>query len=104
MGPADAGMPPPNIIGERVARGPLLDIALTAFSLHGVMLDISDHDLDDFRACAKAGFRAIGHRRQATLLNDMLRDLARVDSLVSQYLSSPPAAVCAPDAITEDGR
>jgi RimJ/RimL family protein N-acetyltransferase len=93
-------------IGEADARGKgygtevarlMLDFAFTALGLHSVMLDVSEYNLAGRRAYAKAGFREVGRRRQADLLNGKLYDLIMMDCLATEFESPLLGDIFVPD-------
>jgi len=94
------------LIGEADARGKgygtevtrlMLDYAFTALSLHNVMLIVVEYNLAGRRAYEKAGFREMGRRRQADIMNGVVYDEIYMDCVASEFESPVLARVFAPD-------
>jgi RimJ/RimL family protein N-acetyltransferase len=94
-------------IGESDGRGKgygtettrlMLDYAFIALGLHNVMLEVSEYNLAGRRAYEKAGFREIGRRRQADLLQGRLWDLILMDCISTEFDSPVLGKIFAPDA------
>ena len=94
------------LIGEAEGRGKgygtettrlMLDYAFTALGLHSVMLTTDSFNLAGQRAYQKAGFRALGRRRESTLLNGKLWDTVYMECLASEFTSPVLAQVFVPD-------
>lgn len=93
-------------IGEADARGRgygaevtrlMLDYAFTALSLHSVMLTVAEYNLAGRRAYEKAGFREMGRRRQADIMNGVVYDEIYMDCVASEFESPVLARVFVPD-------
>lgn len=94
------------MIGEADARGRglgtevvrlMLDFAFTALGLNNVMLAVAEYNLAGRRAYAKAGFKEMGRRRRADIMNGTIYDEIYMDAISEEFESPLLAAVFAPD-------
>ncbi|MGA7670868.1 MAG: GNAT family protein [Nitrolancea sp.] len=94
------------LIGEPDCRGKgygtetaslMLDYAFTALGLKNVMLRVLAFNLAGLRAYQKAGFKEIGRRREAHLMNDRRYDVVLMDCLASEFKSRNLARIFTPD-------
>lgn len=74
-----------------------LDYGFTALGLHNIMLTAAAFNVGGLRAYARAGFRAIGRRRQAWPLGGALWDEVFMECLASEFVSPVLAQVFVPD-------
>ncbi len=65
----------------------VLDYAFTVLGLHNVMLAVHDFNHRGVRAYEKAGFKIIGHRRQAQRLGHERHDTIFMDALATEFES-----------------
>lgn len=93
-------------IGEADCRGQgygtettrlMLTHAFTALGLHSVMLTVYATNPAGLRAYTKAGFRAIGRRRQSHVQGGRLWDTISMDCLARDFPIPPPTPIVAPD-------
>jgi RimJ/RimL family protein N-acetyltransferase len=93
-------------IGEADARGRgygtevvrlMLDYAFTALGLNNVMLEVAEYNLAGRRAYEKAGFREIGRRREADIMNGVVYDVIYMDCIASEFESPVLGRVFVPD-------
>ncbi len=94
------------LIGEAVARGRglgtetarlVLDYAFTALGLHSVHLETDEFNRAARRAYAKAGFREVGRRREATRFAGRWWDLILMDCLAAEFASPVLGRLFLPD-------
>jgi RimJ/RimL family protein N-acetyltransferase len=93
-------------IGEPDARGRgygteatllMLDYAFIARGLHSVLLDVASFNPGGIRAYEKAGFREIGRRHEAEVMDGKRWDIVFMQALASEFESPVLADVFAPD-------
>ena len=81
------------LIGEADARGLgygsevirlMLNYGFTELGLNNIMLTVSEYNLAGRRAYEKAGFKEIGRRRQADILNGVVYDEVYMDCLAAE--------------------
>ena len=65
----------------------VLDYAFNVLGLHNVMLSVYDYNRRGVRAYEKAGFKVIGHRRQALRLGHERHDMIFMDALATEFES-----------------
>lgn len=65
-----------------------LDFAFNALGLHNVQLTVYGHNRRAIRTYEKAGFRLVGHRREARRLSDRRVDVLIMDALASDLPNS----------------
>ena len=75
----------------------MLDYAFTALNLRNVMLTVAEYNLAGRRAYEKAGFREMGRRRQADIMNGVVYDEIYMDCVASEFESPVLARVFVPD-------
>ncbi len=75
----------------------MLDYGFTALGLTNIILLVLEFNLAGIRAYQKAGFREIGRRRQAQLMNGRRWDVILMDCLASEFTSRTLANVFTPD-------
>lgn len=75
----------------------VLDYGFTALGLSNIILLVLEFNQAGIRAYQKAGFREIGRRRQAQLMNNRRWDVILMDCLASEFTSHRLADVFAPD-------
>lgn len=94
-------------IGEADARGKgygtevtrlMLDFAFTALGLNNIMLTVAEYNLAGRRAYEKAGFREMGRRRQADIMNGVVYDEIYMDCIASEFESPVLGKVFVPDS------
>lgn len=94
-------------IGEADARGKgygtevtrlMLDFAFTALGLNNIMLTVAEYNLAGRRAYEKAGFREMGRRRQADIMNGVVYDEIYMDCIASEFESPVLGRIFIPDA------
>jgi diamine N-acetyltransferase len=94
------------VIGETECQGKgygtettclVLDYAFTVLGLHNVLLTVMEYNLAGIKAYEKAGFRAIGRRRQARWMNGKLWDVIYMDCLATEFESPVLARLFIPD-------
>ena len=66
----------------------MLDFAFTVLGVHNVWLDTAGYNVAAIRAYEKAGFKAIGRRREAHRLGDRVYDVVLMDCLATEF--EPP--------------
>ena len=99
-------------IGEVWARGQgygtevtrlMLDYAFIARGLHSVLLDVSEFNPGGIRAYEKAGFREIGRRHGAELMEGKRWDIVYMQALVSEFESPVLGRIFVPDQPRQAG-
>ncbi|MCP5099010.1 MAG: GNAT family N-acetyltransferase [Chloroflexi bacterium] len=84
------------VIGEKEYHGQgfgtettklILDYAFTILGLHNVMLKAFEFNFAGIQAYKKAGFREMGRRREAKLINGKLWDMVYMDCLSTEFQS-----------------
>lgn len=76
----------------------VLDYAFTALGLHNVLLTVFAFNPAGQRAYEKAGFRALGRRREALMMGGRLWDVIYMECLATEFDSPVLGKVFAPDA------
>jgi len=71
----------------------MLDYAFNALGLHNIMLDPFAFNERAIRVYQKAGFKLIGHRRQAHRIGDHAYDVVLMDCLSNEFHSSLPRVI-----------
>ena len=66
----------------------MLDYAFSVLGLHNVLLDTDSYNERAIRAYTRAGFRVIGHRREAKRWGDKFYDTVLMDCLSTEFRSS----------------
>lgn len=98
------------MIGEADARGRglgtevtrlMLDFGFTALGLNNIMLMVAEYNLAGRRAYEKAGFREMGRRRQADIMNGVVYDEIYMDAIASEFVSPVLGKVFVPDVARE---
>jgi diamine N-acetyltransferase len=82
------------MIGDRDSRGKgygtevtglILTYAFTVLGLHNVFLEVASHNEAGIRAYQRAGFKEIGRRREAFLMDGQWHDKVYMDALSSEF-------------------
>lgn len=93
-------------IGDSAQRGKgygteatrlMLDYAFIARGLHSVLLDVAAYNPGGIRAYEKAGFREIGRRHEADLMDGKRWDIVYMQALASEFESPVLAQIFVPD-------
>jgi diamine N-acetyltransferase len=63
----------------------MLDYAFSKLGLHSVVLEVASHNEAGIRAYRRAGFREIGRRREAFLMEGQWHDKVYMDILESEF-------------------
>jgi len=75
----------------------MLDYAFTALGLRNVVLRVLSFNLAGIRAYQKAGFKEIGRRREAHLMNGRRYDVVLMDCVANEFQSRNLSRVFTPD-------
>lgn len=65
----------------------MLDYGFTAVGLHNILLTVFSFNERGLRAYTRAGFRVVGHRREAHRLGGRVYDVLYMDCLASEFQS-----------------
>ena len=94
------------MIGEGDARGKgygtevvrlMLDYGFIALGLRNIMLTVAEYNLAGRRAYEKAGFKEMGRRRKADIMNGVTYDEIYMDAIADEFESPVLGAIFVPD-------
>ena len=94
------------MIGEADARGKgygievarlMLDYGFIALGLRNIMLTVAEYNLAGRRAYEKAGFKEMGRRRKADIMNGVTYDEIYMDAIADEFESPVLGAIFVPD-------
>lgn len=94
------------LIGEEDARGKgygaevvrlMLDYGFIALGLRNIMLTVAEYNLAGRRAYEKAGFKEMGRRRKADIMNGVTYDEIYMDCIADDFDSPVLGAIFVPD-------